>query len=238
MPGPAKAMSGDANGQRIVVVNPNSTEAVTAGIDEAVAAFRFAGGPTVHCLTLAEGPPGIETQQHIDGVVAPLCDLVAREEALADAFVIACFSDPGLDAARRRTVKPVIGCAESAFLTALMLGRRFGVIAILPESAERHRRYVRRLGLESHFAASLPVGLGVTALEGDGVAERLADVGRSLIADHGADVLILGCAGMARHREDLAAALGVPIIDPTQAGVAHALATVRLGYVTAPRDGA
>jgi Asp/Glu/hydantoin racemase len=225
------------NGQRIVVINPNSTEAVTAGIDTSVDALRFADGPVIHCLTLAEGPPGIETQQHIDGVIDPLCDLIAHEDAAADAFVIACFSDPGLDAARQRTAKPVIGCSESAFLTALMLGRRFGVIAILPESVSRQQRYVRRLGLESHYAASLPVGLGVTALEGDGVAARLADVGRRLVADHGAEVLILGCAGMARHRETLAAALGVPVVDPAQAGVAHALAAVRLGYPTAPRDG-
>ena len=63
---------------RILVINPNSTEAVTRGIDEAVEPLRMAGGPAIDCVTLKEGPPGIETQQHVDGVVAPLLRLVRR----------------------------------------------------------------------------------------------------------------------------------------------------------------
>jgi len=228
-------MTGGGNRQRIVVINPNSTERVTVDIDAAIAPLRFGDGPNIDCLTLAEGPPGIETQQHVDGVVAPLCDLIRREDGAADAFVIACFSDPGLHPARRTTRKPVIGCAESSFLAALILGRRFGVIAILPASVTRQRRYVHQLELHDHYAGSLPVDLGVTALAGDGVAAQLTAVGRRLINDRGADVLILGCAGMARHRAAVETALGVPVIDPTQAGVAQALAAVRFGYWTAPR---
>ena len=63
-------------GQRIVVINPNSSAAVTAAIDRALAPLRMAGGPAIECVTLAEGPPGIETQAHVEQVVQPLCRLV------------------------------------------------------------------------------------------------------------------------------------------------------------------
>ena len=116
---------------RILVINPNSTEAVTQGIDEAMAALRIPGGPAIDCMTLKEGPPGIETQQHVDGVIPHLLHLVREREAEYSAFVIACYSDPGLHSVRESTAKPVLGISECGILTALTLGQRFGVIAIL-----------------------------------------------------------------------------------------------------------
>src|SRR5258708_1365482 len=113
---------------RILVINPNSTVAVTRGIDDAVAPLRIAGGPEIECATLAEGPPGIESQAHVDGVVQPICRMIAARDNDTSAFVIACYSDPGLYAARETTKKAVLGIAECAILTALTLGHRFGVI--------------------------------------------------------------------------------------------------------------
>src|SRR5579863_8892495 len=87
----------------IVVINPNSTEAVTAAIDAAMAPLRLAGGPDIVCQTLREGPPGIESQHDADSVIEPLCRAVAAQDNAASAFVIACFSDPGsIRRARRR----------------------------------------------------------------------------------------------------------------------------------------
>lgn len=223
-------MADNGNGGRILVINPNSTKAVTDGIDEAMRPLRFADGPRIDCATLAEGPPGIECQRHADSVVGPLCELIQREDNAADAFVIACFGDPGLHSARETTTKPVVGIGEASYAQALQLGEKFGVISILANSARRQRRYIRQLGLSDRYAASLPVGIGVTDLEGDAVAERMTEVGRELINDHGAEVLIMGCAGMARHRDPVGRALGVPVIDPSQAGCAQAIAAVRLGY--------
>ncbi|MDP6708066.1 MAG: aspartate/glutamate racemase family protein [Alphaproteobacteria bacterium] len=223
--------------QRIVVVNPNSTEAVTQGIDRAVAPLRFADGPEIDCLTLAEGPPGIESQRHVDGVVGPLCELIGREDNRADAFVLACFSDPGLHSARETTRHPVFGISEAAMSAALNLGDRFAIIAILPASVSRHRRYIRQMGLQHRFAGELPIGVGVTDLDGDtgDVEARMAEVGGRLVDEHGADVLIMGCAGMARYREPLEERLGVLVLDPSQAAVAQAIAAVRLGWRTAAR---
>src|SRR5919108_4135495 len=124
---------------RIVVINPNSSEAVTDAIDRAIAPLRMEGGPEIECVTLAEGPPGIETQAHVEQVVQPTLRLVrAREDAAA--FVIACFSDPGLHAAREATRKPVLGIAECGLLTAMTQGERFGIVAILSTSLPRHLR--------------------------------------------------------------------------------------------------
>ena len=85
---------------RILVINPNSTEAVTAGIDKAMEPLRIPGGPAIECVTLAEGPPGIETQAHVESVVAPISATVRSRDNDCSAFVIACYSDPGLHAAR------------------------------------------------------------------------------------------------------------------------------------------
>jgi Asp/Glu/hydantoin racemase len=212
--------------ERIVVINPNSTRAVTDAIDAALRPWRMAGGPVIECVTLAAGPPGIETQAHVEQVVAPVCDLVrAREDAAA--FVIACFSDPGLHAAREATPKPVLGIAECGLLTALTRGERFGIVAILQTSLARHLRYVRQLGLQARFAGDLPLGLGVVELaDATRTFERMVEVGRRLRDGHGADVLVLGCAGMAHYRAALADALGLPVVDPTQAAVTMALGRV------------
>jgi len=213
---------------RVVVINPNSSEVVTASIDDALDPLRTADGPVIDCLTLAEGPPGIETQCHVDGVVGPMCEIIRREDARADAFVVACFSDPGLHSAREVASSPVFGIAESAYSTALNLGEAFGVIAILPGSVVRQQRYVRQLGLSGRYAASLSLGTGVAGLEGEETGDRLIEVGHALINQHGADVLILGCAGMARFRSQVAGTLEVPVIDPSQAAVVQAVAAVRL----------
>src|SRR3954462_2142325 len=112
---------------RIRVVNPNSNEAVTRGIDEALAPLRFADGPEIVCSTLAEGPFGIESQKDIESVTVPLRRLVEADNA-SDAFVIACYSDPGLHVCREGTTRPVFGIAECGVLTALSRAERFGVI--------------------------------------------------------------------------------------------------------------
>ena len=216
--------------ERIVVINPNATQAVTSAIDAALRPWRMAGGPAIECVTLAEGPPGIETQAHVEQVVRPICRLIRTREDAA-AFVIACFSDPGLHAAREATTRPVFGIAECGLLTALTRGERFGIVAILETSLPRHLRYVRQLGLAARFAGDLPLGLGVVELADEArTFERMVEVGSRLKNDHGADVLVLGCAGMAQYRAALAAALGLPVVDPTQAAVTMAIGAVRANH--------
>jgi allantoin racemase len=217
--------------ERILVINPNSTVSVTHAIDDAMAALRIPGGPEIICLTLDEGPPGVESQIDADGVIQPLCRVIREQELDTSAFVIACFSDPGLFSAREVTGKPVLGIAECGILTALTLGHRFGVISILAASVPRHLRYIGAMGLAQRLAGDLPVGLGVTELSDVRTTlTRMIDVGRRLRDDCGADVLVMGCAGMARYRADLEEAVRIPVVEPTQAAVTMAIGRVRLGW--------
>jgi Asp/Glu/hydantoin racemase len=213
----------------IYVINPNSSSTVTEGIDAAVSPLRSADGPRIECLSLAEGPPGIQSQRDVDSVVTPLLRKAAELEDSAAAFVIACFSDPGLYALREQSRLPVFGIAECGVLTALTLGQRFGVIAILPTSIPRHLRYFGAMGVTQRLAADIAIGLGVAELADDErTLDRMVEVGTTLKNVHGADVLLMGCAGMARFRARLERVVSLPVVEPTQAAVVMATGRVRL----------
>ena len=110
-------------------------------------------------------------------------------------------------------------------LVALARGERFGIVAILETSIPRHRRYVASLGLSARMAGEHAIGLGVTELaQEDIVADRMTATAERLRNEDGADVIVLGCAGMARYRAPLETHLGCPVIDPSQAAVGMALA--------------
>jgi Asp/Glu/hydantoin racemase len=218
----------------VYVINPNSSQIVTASIDAAVAPLRSIDGPDIVCLSLAEGPPGIQSQRDVDGVIMPVLRKASELEESAGAFVIACFSDPGLHALREQSRRRVFGIAECGVLTALTLGQRFGVIAILPTSIPRHLRYFGSMGVMGRFVADLPIDLGVAELSDEGkTLGRMVEVGRTLKTAHGADVLVMGCAGMARYRSTLEEAVGIPVVEPTQAAVAMAVGHVRLSRAPA-----
>ena len=209
----------------IVVINPNSNQAVTDGLDRALASFRLTGGPAIECVTLTEGPFGIESQLHSDQVVLPLVDLISRRSD-ASAFIIACYSDPGIDACRSVSPVPVFGIQESGLLTALSRADRIGIVAIAEASEKRHRLYMRRMGVSSRIAGERALNMTVDeTARGTGTFTRLQEVGRALISD-GAEALVLGCAGMAVHKAPLEQVLGIPVIDPTQAAVSMAMGTV------------
>lgn len=210
----------------VLVINPNSNPAVTDGMSEAVEPLRVPGGPSIACVTLEIGPFGIESQADVERVTLPLRDLVLERKD-ADAFVIACFSDPGLAVCREATKLPVLGIQECGVMAALMQGDRFGVVALGPASIKRQSRAFRQMGVASRWAGSAPLYLSVAAAEAADAYPHVLEAGRSLL-EKGADTLLLGCAGMARHRAALQDALGMPVIDPTQAATAQALGLVLL----------
>jgi Asp/Glu/hydantoin racemase len=212
---------------RILTINPNSSATVTAAIDDAIAPLRIAGGPEIVVEGLAEGPVSITSQRDADSIVMPLVNRVARDDA--DAFVIACFSDPGLHAVREAAGgRPVMGIAEWGILRALTLGERFGIIALSPSSIRRQQRMVRQMGLDTRYAGSWPVGASAAETAGASIRDRLIEAGRALATQRGADVLVMGCAGMASHRAAIENAVGLPVIEPTQQAVAAAIGAVLL----------
>ena len=214
--------------KRIFVINPNSNQTVTDGMAEGLKPFSISGGPEIECITLVESPFGIESQEDVDAVVFPLKERVLRNEK-ADAYVIACYSDPGLDVCRKATKKPVFGIQESGVLTALAQGNKFGVIAITDGSIKRHLRYLRQMKVMERLAKERSAGLSVEeSATGQGTYDRLCEVGTQLRDLDGAETIILGCAGMASHRALLEKFLGIPVIDPVQAATSMAMGALLL----------
>lgn len=218
----------------LYVINPNSSEHVTQGLRDAITPL-LSFGCDVSCLTLPEGPPGIETQEHIDSVIAPLHAL-ALSKTDASGFVVACFSDPGVLGLRSQTTLPVLGIREAAVTGALTLGETFGIIAIRPASIPRHLAAISEMSLTDRCAGDRAIDLGVTELANEALAlARILEVAKDLRDKDGADVLILGCAGMAHYRNRIETEIGLPTIDPTQAAVAMALGRIKLNQMHNPR---
>jgi Asp/Glu/hydantoin racemase len=205
---------------RILLLNPNRSTACSAGIDAAIAGFRSPAGPTIDVATVADGPPGIYSWQDWHAAVPPLCRAVAAQAA--DTYLIACASDPGIEAVREVTHRPVLGVFRCAVATALLRAERFGVIALVDASIARHALALRAIGAEPRLAAEIALNTSIEALL-DPLATRAALVatGQRLV-ERGAGAVILGCTGMAGHRTALEEALGVPVIEPCQAAVAMA----------------
>jgi Asp/Glu/hydantoin racemase len=209
---------------RILIVNPNCSRACSAGISDAIAPFRFAGGPILDVVTLNEGPPAIYTWRDWHAVVEPMCRLVEASDA--DAFVVACASDPGIEAVRTATNRPVFGIFRSAIASAAARAERFGVIALVESSKARHRAALRAMGLEDRLAGEVAMNVSMEALlDPDAARSALIAAGREL-ASLGAETIVLGCTGMAHHRAAVARAVGLPVIEPTAAAAVLAIAAV------------
>lgn len=212
----------------ILVVNPNSSVEMTASIDRGLDRVRALTSVTITTERLPEAPAGIESQADVELASGLFANFVRTHPA--DAYVSACYSDPGLYLAREETDRLVVGIAESSFRYAVGLGQRFGIISILDASIPRHLRAVRQSGFSDWLANDRAINVHVADLGGDDVVDRVATVGETLRDADGAEVVILGCAGMARYREAVEARIGIPVIDPTQVAVARLVGMLMLGY--------
>jgi allantoin racemase len=211
---------------RIIVINPNTTASMTELIGESARAVA-APGTTVTAVNPAMGPASIESHYDEALSVPGLLAEIARAQAAgepADGFVVACFGDPGLDAARELADGPVIGIAEAAMHAASFLGRGFAVVTTLTRTAGRAWDLAERYGMTRFCRAVRACEIPVLALEdpqSDAFAAIVAE-SRAAVADDGAESIVLGCAGMADLAKRMTDAVGVPVID----GVAAATKTV------------
>ena len=205
----------------ILVLNPNSSTSCTDAIRDSLAGLG--AGFTVE--TMPDGPPAIATWADWHAAAGPLLRRVQAAEAAGPpaAYVIACVSDPAIDVLRSATPRPVFGALRSGIAAALARADRFGLVAFVAASVPRHRRVLQAMGVEHRCTASLPLDLPMDALtHPDACRPRLLAVARALQAG-GAEAVILGCAGMARHRRFLQDAIGLPVIEPVQAAAAQAM---------------
>lgn len=204
---------------RILFVNPNATASMTAKI---AAAARDAAslGTVILSATNHTGPASI--QGPADGAAAEpgLLALIAERHSEADAFVIACFDDTGLAAARRLTNKPVLGIGEAAFRAAARHGR-FSVVTTLSISVPVIEANVRDGGFGRACARVRASQVPVLDLEhtGSQAEARVADEIARAMAEDAPDAIVLGCAGMADLAERFAARFSLPVVDGVVAAV-------------------
>lgn len=207
---------------RILFLNPNRNQACGRGISAAVQRFRRPDGPIFDVISLPDGPSAIVSWQDWHEAVGPLCRAVQRETA--DLYVIACVSDPGYEALKAIAKAPVLGAFRCAVAAAVAGAERFGIIAMADASIGRHRLALRAMGLDQRLAGEIALNLPMeTLLDPIAARQLLIDTGSRLV-ETGAEVLILGCTGMAHHRNAIAAATGLAVIEPCQAAAALALA--------------
>ena len=221
----------------LTVVNPNTTAAMTRRIGEAARAVA-ASGTVVEAVNPSMGPASIES--HYDEALAVpglLAEIRRAEAAGSQGFVVACFGDPGLDAARELAAGPVVGIAEAAMHAASFLGRSFSVVTTLGRTAGRAADLAAHYGFDRRCARVRACEVPVLELDdpgGDAYA-RIEAQCRAAVADDGADVIVLGCAGMADLCRRLSASAGVPVVDGVAAAVKQVEGLVAMGLRTSTR---
>jgi len=220
---------------RLLVVNPNTTVAMTDAI-AAEARRRARPGTEVEAVTAPWGTPSVESHaEEALAAVATLEAVAARAAGGAvDGVVVACFGDPGLEAVREVSPVPAVGIAEAAMAVAVTLGHRFSIVAARDRARPLMVDVVRRHGFESRCASVRTTGLSVLELERspDVAEEAIVAAAQRAVAEDGAEAICLGCAGMAGLDERVSARVGVPAVDGVGAAVKLLEAVVDLGLTT------
>lgn len=215
----------------LFVINPNCNRNVTQVMDAALTPLRHADLPRIQCITLDAGPAAIQSQSDVDMAAVHVRRFAEEHLDEAAGFITACFSDPGLHALREIKGTLSLGISECAMLTSLSIGQRVGVIAMVPESIPRHYRAWGAMGISQRVVGEVSIDRSVAALsEASETIKAMIESGRRLKEECGADVLVMGCAGMAAYRDSVEQAIGLPVVEPTQAAVSMALARLRMGW--------
>jgi len=220
---------------KLLLVNPNTSRAMTEGMTVAAQAVA-APGTVVTGRQPTFGPASIES--HYDDAfgaagVAEQVRLAAAEGF--DAVVIACFGDPGLDAARELTTAPVLGIAEAAFHAASFVATGFSVVTTMTRTCVIAERLVHRYGYERICRGIHGTDIPVLDLEtcGEDTIAQIEAAARTALTRDRSGAIVLGCGGMAALCRTLQQRLGVPVVDGVSAAVKFAEALVGLELTTA-----
>ena len=203
---------------KVVMINPNSTEYITRQLAKA-ASESVDSNLQVEVLTNREGPAAIESDQDVIDSVSSMLETLRSHPA--DAYVVGCFSDPGLALARQEFSSPVFGIAESSIWAALQISHSVGIIAGLDKAIPRHQIYWEKLGATENIVGEIACGRGVLDLESEEAYQDVLAAGTRL-REAQAEVLVLGCAGMTKMADRLAGDLGIPVVEPCRAALQRA----------------
>lgn len=232
---PPPATSRTSRPVRVLIINPLTSRGFEAGFRRYLDGLAHQGDLLIDTVNLDRGPASVETFFDEAFAVPAVLDLIAETSASGkyDGVVVNCFNDPAVDAARDAAPIPVVGPAEASMLLAGTLGHKFAVVSVLGNAAPWIERQARAYGLEGRLAKVAGIDIPVLGLgENPGATIDLAEkAAREAVSLYGAEVVILGCTGMAglaaAIRERLAP-LGVPVIEPAAAAVKLLQALVEL----------
>ncbi|MET0475137.1 MAG: aspartate/glutamate racemase family protein [Mycobacterium sp.] len=217
---------------RITVINPNTSADLTDAIT--AAAQRVSGiGVTVTGVQPSFGVPSVESHAEEAIAAVGVLEQVRAHQDHTDAYVVACFGDTGVSAAREVATCPVVGMTEAALQTACLVAHRFVVVTLPPRTIAHSDRVIGALGL-AHRCTVTAVDVPVADLV-DGSAHLLdafASAARTAISTDGAEAVVLGCAGLAELVDPLSRELGVPVVDGVAAAVGIAAGLVAMALNT------
>ncbi len=218
---------------QIHIINPNTTASMTDKIGEAARQVA-ADGTTIMATNPRSGPVSIES--HFDEAISAVGvaeEILAGERNNVDAYIIACFGDPGLMAARELTRAPVIGIAEAAFHTATLISTRFSIVTTLGRTGIIAEHLLQSYGFSHHCRRIRAAEIPVLDLEDDGnqALERIIAECLRAKAEDNIGAIVLGCGGMADLKHQIQAEVGLPIIEGVTAAVklAESLVSLQLG---------
>lgn len=215
------------------IINPNTSDEMTHSIGQ-IAVANASDGTEILTTCPAHGPASIESYYDEYLAIPHVLAEVQRTEAMTDGYVLACWGDPGLDAVREVTTKPVVGIAEASMYAANAIAPRWSVVTTLRRSHHMVEAIVKKTGLMERCASIRCVDMPVLACEADpdAVIKGLVHLGKQALSEDGAEAIILGCAGMGGMAEHLSKTLDAPCVDPVAAGVRFAEMLVSLNLKT------
>jgi allantoin racemase len=216
---------------KICVINPNSSVSVTDHIRHTLEKIKRSDTElTVICPE--HGPVSIESAYDEALSTPHTLELVkwANNEGY-DAIVLACFSDPGLDAAKEVSDIPVVGIEEATLHMAAMLGHRFSIMTGMRRRIPTRDWHVAMRGVEQSYAGSPALEMSVLEMDSNPIKakDRILELARKAVDNDRAEVIVLGCAGLAGYSEDIERELGVVVLDPTSVAFKMAEAMADLG---------
>ncbi|HZK11372.1 MAG TPA: aspartate/glutamate racemase family protein [Atribacterota bacterium] len=215
---------------KIFIINPNADRKFTEMIK--IEALKvISPGNDVVCKNAPNAPMFIGN--HIDEILCGpgMLQLLQENEKDFDVFVLGCTCDVNIDIMRETTEKPVVGIGESSMLAAMMLGGKFSVIQMGPRGISMKKRFIKNLGFDSRCASVRSININGP---GD-MADKIIGAARKAIEEDGAEVITLGCAGLAGLAEKVSKEIGIPVIDGIPYGVRFAEALVACGGKTSKK---
>lgn len=207
---------------RIVVINPNSTAWVTQTIERAIH-DALPADVEVTVLTSTRGPAVIEDAADAERATPPMVELALGCDA--DAYVVACFTDMGIDALAAAVGRPVFGIGTSAIRLAREHAATVGVLSTTPRSSLGHETLWQRLGWSDVPHLDRPVGHPMLGLTRDSAVRDCERVAVELV-EAGTGCVVLGCTGMSHLKDRLTALTGVPVIEPCAAALRYGAGAV------------